>query len=71
MSTVAIIGLGEMGSRMARRLLDAGHELVVWNRTRARADELAARGAELAVSPADAARGADVAITMVADPASL
>jgi 3-hydroxyisobutyrate dehydrogenase/2-hydroxy-3-oxopropionate reductase len=56
---------------MARRLLDAGHELVVWNRTPARADELAARGADLAVSPADAARGADVAITMVSDPAAL
>ena len=71
MSTVAVIGLGAMGSRMARRLLDAGHELVVWNRTPARADELAARGAELAASPADAARGADVVITMVADPAAL
>ena len=71
MSTIALVGLGAMGSRMARRLLDAGHELVVWNRTPARADELAARGAELAVSPADAARGADVAITMVADPAAL
>ena len=71
MSTVAIVGLGAMGSRMARRLLDAGHELVVWNRTPARADELAARGAELAASPADAARGADVVITMVADPAAL
>ena len=71
MSTVAIIGLGAMGSRMARRLLDAGHELVVWNRTPARADELAARGAELAATPADAARGADVVITMVADPAAL
>ena len=44
MSTIALVGLGAMGSRMARRLLDAGHELVVWNRTPARADELAARG---------------------------
>jgi 3-hydroxyisobutyrate dehydrogenase-like beta-hydroxyacid dehydrogenase len=71
MSAVAVVGLGAMGSRMARRLLDAGQELVVWNRTSARADELAARGAEPAASPADAARRADAVITMIADPAAL
>jgi 3-hydroxyisobutyrate dehydrogenase-like beta-hydroxyacid dehydrogenase len=65
---VAVIGLGAMGSRIARRLLDAGHELTVWNRTRARAE---AFGAPVAETPADAAGGVDVVITMVADPEAL
>lgn len=71
MSTVAVVGLGAMGSRIARRLLDGGHRLVVWNRTPDRAAELVAAGAEPATSPADAARRADAVITMVADPAAL
>jgi 3-hydroxyisobutyrate dehydrogenase-like beta-hydroxyacid dehydrogenase len=71
MSTVAVVGLGGMGSRMARRLLDAGHPVAVWNRTPARAEELAAGGARPAVTPADAARDADAVITMVADPGAL
>ena len=53
------------------RLLDAGHELVVWNRTPARAAPLAARGAAVAATPAEAARGAEAVITMVADPQAL
>lgn len=65
---VAWIGLGAMGSRMARRLAGAGHELVVWNRTRERAEEL---GVEVADSPREAAAAAEVVFTMVADPASL
>jgi 3-hydroxyisobutyrate dehydrogenase-like beta-hydroxyacid dehydrogenase len=65
---VAVVGLGAMGSRIARRLLDAGHELTVWNRTRATAE---AFGAPVADSPADAASRADVVITMVTDPAAL
>ena len=71
MSTVAVIGLGAMGSRMARRLLDAGHELVVWNRTAEKGDELVAAGATRAESPADAARRSEVVLTMLADPAAL
>jgi len=67
----AVIGLGAMGSRVARRLLDAGHEVVVWNRTESRAEPLVDAGAERAESPADAARRSDVVITMVADPAAL
>jgi 3-hydroxyisobutyrate dehydrogenase-like beta-hydroxyacid dehydrogenase len=47
---VAVIGLGAMGSRIARRLLDTGHELTVWNRTRARAE---AFGAPVAETPAE------------------
>jgi 3-hydroxyisobutyrate dehydrogenase/2-hydroxy-3-oxopropionate reductase len=57
-----------MGSRMARRLLDAGHELTVWNRTPERADSL---GVPVAASPAEAAADAEVAITMLADPQAL
>ena len=71
MSTVAVVGLGAMGSRIARRLLDAGHELVVWNRTAERASSLVEAGAVAAASPADAAARADVVLTMVADPAAL
>ena len=71
MTTIAVIGLGAMGSRIAGRLLDAGHELVVWNRTPEKADELVARGASAATSPAQATRRADLVITMLADPAAL
>ncbi|HYP22248.1 MAG TPA: NAD(P)-dependent oxidoreductase [Actinomycetota bacterium] len=68
---VAFVGLGAMGSRMARRLIDAGYDLHVWNRTRAKAEALASRGAVVADSPAEAASSADAVITMVADPAAL
>jgi 3-hydroxyisobutyrate dehydrogenase-like beta-hydroxyacid dehydrogenase len=68
---VAVIGLGAMGSRIASRLLDAGHELTAWNRTPEKAAALVERGAKLAETPADAARGGEVVITMVADPAAL
>jgi 3-hydroxyisobutyrate dehydrogenase/2-hydroxy-3-oxopropionate reductase len=68
---VAVIGLGAMGSRMARRLLDAGHELVVWNRTAEKAAQLVEEGAALGESPADAARRAEVVITMLANPDAL
>src|SRR5436309_3135942 len=60
-----------MGSRIARRLLDAGNELVVWNRTPDQASELLAAGATPAASPADAARDAEAVITMVANPDAL
>lgn len=71
MVTVAFLGLGGMGSRMARRLIDAGHDVVVWNRTTAKAAPLVEAGARAAETPAGAARAADVVITMVADPAAL
>ncbi|MGH3034944.1 MAG: NAD(P)-dependent oxidoreductase [Gaiellaceae bacterium] len=71
MSTVAVVGLGGMGSRIARRLLQAGHGVVVWNRTPAKAAELVELGAMPAETPAAAARRADAVITMVADPAAL
>ena len=71
MTVVGVVGLGAMGSRMARRLLDAGYPLVVWNRTREKASELVRLGARAGDSPADVARQADVVITMVADPSAL
>ena len=71
MTTIGVVGLGGMGSRMARRLLRAGHEVVVWNRTPERAAPLVEEGAMLVESPAEVARRADAVITMVADPAAL
>ncbi|MDQ3952414.1 MAG: NAD(P)-dependent oxidoreductase [Actinomycetota bacterium] len=71
MTTIAVVGLGAMGRRIARRLLDAGHELHVWNRTPEKAEELVAAGAVAAASPAGAAAPAEVVITMVADPDAL
>jgi 3-hydroxyisobutyrate dehydrogenase-like beta-hydroxyacid dehydrogenase len=70
-SVVAVVGLGAMGSRVARRLLDAGHELVVWNRTAEKAAPLVEDGAVAAAAPADAAARAEVVLTMVADPDAL
>ena len=69
--TVAVIGLGGMGSRIARRFLDHGHPVTVWNRSPGRAEALAEHGAMLAESPADATRRASVVVTMVADPLAL
>jgi 3-hydroxyisobutyrate dehydrogenase-like beta-hydroxyacid dehydrogenase len=71
MSKVAVIGLGGMGARMAGRLLDAGHEVVVWNRTPTKTEPLVELGAVSAESPAEAARRTEAVITMVADPEAL
>ena len=60
------IGLGNMGQPMARNLIKAGHELIVYNRTRRRAEELAREGAAVAATPAEACV-AGVAISMLAD----
>ena len=67
MTRVAFIGLGRMGHGMAGRYLDAGFTLSVWNRSRAKAEDLIARGARWATSPEDAAIDADAVVTMVAD----
>lgn len=67
MTTIAFIGLGAMGAPMADNLLTAGFVLRVFNRTPARAEPLLARGAQRCASPADAARGADFVVSMVAD----
>ena len=67
---VALIGLGLMGSGMARRLLGAGFPLSVYNRNPERAAPLAAEGAHVAASPREAAARADVIVAMVADDAA-
>lgn len=68
---IALIGVGKMGEPIARRLLAAGHELTVWNRTPERAAHLVEQGARLASVPGDVWERADVAITMIADDAAL
>lgn len=71
MTKIAFLGLGQMGTPLAIRLLEAGHDLTVWNRTPARAQPLRDAGAVVADTPAEAGRAADVAITMVTDPEAL
>jgi len=67
---VGFLGLGAMGYPMARRLLNAGHDLTVFNRTAGKAEELLANGAHLAATPSDAARDAEVVFSMVFDDAA-
>jgi len=70
-TNIAFLGLGTMGTPMARRIAAAGYPLTVWNRTPQRAQELVEHGATLAPTPADAVAEADVVITMLADPAAV
>jgi 3-hydroxyisobutyrate dehydrogenase len=65
--TVSVLGTGIMGAAMARNLVRAGHTVRAWNRTRAKAEPLAADGAHIAGTPADAVRDADVVLTMLYD----
>src|ERR1700744_1276608 len=67
MPRVAFIGLGRMGHGMAGRYLDSGFGLAVWKRSKAKADDMIARGARWGSSPGDAAIDADAVVTMVAD----
>jgi len=69
--TVGFVGLGIMGSRMARNLAQKGFKVTVWNRTRARAEALAPFGVRVASSPAELASQVDAFCTCVADPAAL
>lgn len=68
MAKLAFLGLGQMGGPMAGRLLQAGHDVAVWNRSASKADPLVARGARRSDSPAQAAEGAEGVLTMLADP---
>jgi 2-hydroxy-3-oxopropionate reductase len=65
--TIAFIGTGLMGGPMARRLLGAGFTVKVWNRSVEKAEALVADGAVVAASPAEAATGADIVVTMLSD----
>ena len=69
--SIALLGTGRMGAPIARNLFAGGYHVTVWNRTRAQAATLAGDGADVADSPAVAATGADVVISMLTDgPAS-
>jgi 3-hydroxyisobutyrate dehydrogenase-like beta-hydroxyacid dehydrogenase len=68
---IGVVGLGVMGRGMARSLLRKGHAVKLFNRTRAKADEVATSGGQVVATPADAARGSDVVVTMLADPAAI
>ena len=70
MSTIAFVGLGAMGSRMAMNLHAAGHKLRVFSRDRAKTKPFAEKGIEVADSPASAVRGAEFVISMVSDDAA-
>ncbi|MFI9820599.1 NAD(P)-dependent oxidoreductase [Streptomyces sp. NPDC052013] len=68
--TVSVLGTGIMGAAMARNLARAGHTVHAWNRTRAKADPLAADGVRVADTPAEAVESADVVLTMLYDGAA-
>jgi len=68
---IGFVGLGRMGSGMARNLLHAGHQVTVYNRTRDKAEALVADGAQVADSAAAAAHGAEAVLSMLADDAAL
>ncbi|WP_268810744.1 NAD(P)-dependent oxidoreductase [Tistlia consotensis] len=67
MQSVAILGLGAMGSRMAMNLVKAGYRVAVWNRSPEKARPLAEAGASVAATPRQAAQGAEVVLSMVRD----
>jgi 3-hydroxyisobutyrate dehydrogenase-like beta-hydroxyacid dehydrogenase len=67
---IGFLGLGAMGHAMARRLLDAGYEITVYNRTASKADDLVADGARFARTPADAATDAEIVFSMLFDDAT-
>ncbi|AVV46292.1 3-hydroxyisobutyrate dehydrogenase [Streptomyces sp. P3] len=70
--TVSVLGTGIMGAAMARSIARTGHTVRAWNRTRAKAEPLAADRVHVAATPAEAVEGADVVLTMLYDgPATL
>src|ERR1700761_6518836 len=64
---VAVLGMGRMGHALAERLLSGDHIVTVWNRTQGKADDLLARGARQAGTPAEAAAGSELTLTSLAD----
>src|SRR5439155_3578244 len=68
---IGFLGTGSMGRPMAGRLVGAGHDVTVWNRTRERTEPLARAGAAVAGSPAEAAQGAGFVVTMLTDGAAV
>jgi 3-hydroxyisobutyrate dehydrogenase len=68
---IAFLGLGRMGAAMAQHLLNAGHDLTVWNRSPGKADDLVAAGATEATSIAEAVTGAEAVVLMLFGPDSI
>ncbi|MDQ4062965.1 MAG: NAD(P)-binding domain-containing protein, partial [Actinomycetota bacterium] len=64
---IGFVGLGIMGGPMAKNLMEAGYELVLYNRTKEKAEEIAADGATVAGSPREVAEGCGIIITMLPD----
>jgi 3-hydroxyisobutyrate dehydrogenase len=67
MTAVAVLGMGTMGRSIALRLLAAGHDVTVWNRSQVRTEPVVAAGAKAADTPAEAVRDAEIVITMLTD----
>jgi 3-hydroxyisobutyrate dehydrogenase-like beta-hydroxyacid dehydrogenase len=65
--SIGFIDMGRMGSHMAQRLLDAGYQLTVYDRTRERAEEVGQRGAQIAQTPRDLAAGCQIVMASVTD----
>jgi 3-hydroxyisobutyrate dehydrogenase-like beta-hydroxyacid dehydrogenase len=68
---IGFLGLGTMGEPIANNLRKAGHDLTVWNRTRAKADHIVSKGGKLARTPRECAAGKDLVFTCVADEKAL
>ena len=71
MAEIGYVGVGVMGSAIVRRLLAAGHDVTVWNRTREKAEPLLAEGARWAGAPREAAEAAELVFTMVTNTAAV
>src|SRR5262245_39992659 len=71
MANLGFVGLGSMGGRIAKRLLDTGHQVSDYNRTRAKAESLIQAGMQWKDSPREVAQAADITLSMVTDTAAL
>ena len=67
MSEISVIGLGSMGSTLAKTLLSAGHKVTVWNRSQEKSDLLVAEGAKIEATIADAVRKSPVILVCIAN----
>jgi 3-hydroxyisobutyrate dehydrogenase-like beta-hydroxyacid dehydrogenase len=70
MTKIGFLGLGKMGTPIVRRMLGAGHTVTVWNRSRERAEALAAEGVHVAPTPADAVHGQELVFSSLKDDVS-
>lgn len=71
LSKLGWLGTGRMGAAMSRRLVDKGHDVTIWNRTRSKTDDLAASGAQVAGTIAELADATDIVFIMVSTPKDL